>query len=526
MERALSQGPAQIIEQIEPLESLRRLLSRNEDAAERERQKQLRAQAEAALRRKYGEHPAPGIVQRFNWELERFEQLGMAGQVLLMQEIVQTAHEAGGRVSIAGTWNSSFLLSLLEITELNPLPPELDPNGFDLCPVALLGTKEGLLSADLRLPGEVIPLVRERAAKQHGNQLLQIQRMVRAPRAEDEINALIEQYLTDCCSKETAEALREDGAFYYAVRGHSGRMEMAPVLSSLHLLPETADPSALPIAPDTPEYGLRMASFGPNQLDHIPSVLLIGSSAQSVLMRCAASTSVPFQGIPLDGESVYMTLGEAYRTGDMETPVAAACDLLGVRVNEFDMELYRAMGVVDLHSLIRFMNLAHSTGAWQGQSADPAPGRDALSGAADHLPGGCLQVFAGARRIPIGGVGFYGVCLAGESRPYRVFRGPAGAATEVQGRNVVHPSLSKYRLSVSGEPFRRICRVPGPPYLVYSKQAGNRCYRFRRASRLYRIRFAPVSIFWLMIMRHNKEHGVSAKRTVESGVLLAFRFLC
>ena len=365
VERALSQGPAQIIEQIEPLESLRRLLSRNEDAAERERQKQLRAQAEAALRRKYGEHPAPGIVQRFNWELERFEQLGMAGQVLLMQEIVQTAHEAGGRVSIAGTWNSSFLLSLLEITELNPLPPELDPNGFDLCPVALLGTKEGLLSADLRLPGEVIPLVRERAAKQHGNQLLQIQRMVRAPRAEDEINALIEQYLTDCCSKETAEALREDGAFYYAVRGHSGRMEMAPVLSSLHLLPETADPSALPIAPDTPEYGLRMASFGPNQLDHIPSVLLIGVLAQSVLMRCAASTSVPFQGIPLDGESVYMTLGEAYRTGDMETPVAAACDLLGVRVNEFDMELYRAMGVVDLHSLIRFMNLAHSTGHWQ-----------------------------------------------------------------------------------------------------------------------------------------------------------------
>lgn len=365
VEQALSQGPAQIMEQIEPLEPLRHLLSRNADAVEHERQKQLRIMAETALQQRYGEHPAPGIVRRFNWELARFEQLGMAGQILLMQEIVKTAREAGGRVSIAGTWNSSFLLYLLEITELNPLPQELEPNGLDLCPVSLLGTEKALLSADLRLPDEAIPLVRERVVKQHGNQLLQNQWMVREPRAEDEINALIEQYLTDCCSKETAKALREDGAFYYTVRGHSGRMEMDAILSSLYLLPEVPDPSALPIAPDIPEYSLRMASFGLHRMDHIPSVVLLGSSAQSVLVRCAANTGVPFQEIPLDDESVYMTLGEAYRTGNTETPVAAACGLLGIGVNEFTREFYQAMGFADLHSLIRFMNLAHSAGAWQ-----------------------------------------------------------------------------------------------------------------------------------------------------------------
>ena len=365
MEQALSQGPAQIMEQIEPLEPLRHLLSRNVETVEHERQKQFRIMAEMALQQRYGEHPAPGIVRRFNWELERFEQLGMAGQIQLMQEIVKTAREAGGRVSIAGTWNSSFLLYLLEITELNPLPQELEPNGLDLCPVSLLGTEKALLSADLRLPGELIPLVKERAAKQYGNKLLQIRRMVRGTRTEDEVKTLIEQYLMDCCSKETAEVLREDGAFYYAVHGYSGRMQMAPFFTSLHLLPEAADPSALPVGLGAPEHILSMSSFGSRGIENIPSVLLLGSPAQSVLVRCAASTGVRYQDIPVDDKAVYAALGEAYRVGDTETPVAAACGLLGTGVNEFDTELYHALDFVDLHSLTRFMSLAHSAGAWQ-----------------------------------------------------------------------------------------------------------------------------------------------------------------
>lgn len=365
LEQALFQGQAQVMEQLEPLKPLRRLLSQNAETAEMERQKWLRVQVEAALLRKYGDHPASDIVRRFNWELERLEQLGMAGQILLMQEITKVVREVGGRVSIAGTWNSSFLLYLLEITEVNPLPTELAPNGLDLCPVSLLGTGKPLLSADMRLPEKLIPLVREKATQWHGRQLLQIERAIRETRPETEVCALIERYLNDCCPKETAEILKEDGSFYYAAEHNSRRVQSNSPITSLYLLPEAADPSTLPITPNASEGALNIASIGPEQMNHIPCVLLLGSSAQSVLAQCAASTGVPFHEIPLDNEGVYTALGEAYCNGNTETPVAAACELLGSSVNQFDTELFHAVGFTDLRGLIRFMSLGHGSGLWQ-----------------------------------------------------------------------------------------------------------------------------------------------------------------
>ena len=381
LEQALSQGQAQVMEQIEPLEPLRHLLNQNAEAAEVERQKWLRPQAEAALLRKYGEHPAPGIVQRFNWELERMEQLGMAGQILLMQEITKVVREAGGRVSIAGTWNSSFLLYLLDITEVNPLPTELEPNGLDLCPVSLLGTGKPLLSADMRLSENFISLAREKVTQKYKRQFLQIEHVMREMGSEAEVGDLIERYLNDCCPKETAELLRGDDSFYYITGHNSRRVQCHSPITSLYLLPEAADPSALPVTLDTPEGALNMVSIGLEQMGHTPCVRLLGSSAQSVLARCAASTGVPLQEIPLDDETVYAALGEAYCSGDTETPVAAACELLGSSVNQFDTELFYAVGFTDLRGLIRFMSLGHGSGLWQDnqqsllQSGEICPAR-------------------------------------------------------------------------------------------------------------------------------------------------------
>ena len=84
-----------------------------------------------------------------------------------------------------------------------------------------------------------------------------------------------------------------------------------------------------------------------------------------MLARCAASTGVPFHEIPLNDEAVYTALGEVYRNGDTETPVAVACELLGSSVNQFDTELFPAGGFTDLHGLIRFMSLGHGSGLWQ-----------------------------------------------------------------------------------------------------------------------------------------------------------------
>lgn len=289
--------------------------------------------------------------------------------------------EAGGRVSIAGTWNSSFLLYLLDITEVNPLPTELEPNGLDLCPVSLLGTGKPLLSADMRLSENFISLAREKVTQKYKRQFLQIEHVMREMGSEAEVGDLIERYLNDCCPKETAEILKEDGSFYYITGHNSSRVPCHSPITSLYLLPEAADPSALPVTLDTPEGALNMVSIGLEQMGHTPCVRLLGSSAQSVLARCAASTGVPLQEIPLDDETVYAALGGAYCSGDTETPVAAACELLGSSVNQFDTELFHAVGFTDLRGLIRFMCLGHGSGLWQDnqqsllQSGEICPAR-------------------------------------------------------------------------------------------------------------------------------------------------------
>lgn len=365
LEKALTRGQEQILEQIEPMEPLGHLLNQNAAAAEQTRQKCLRAQAEEALLRKYGAHPQPAIARRLQWELERIEHLNMAGQILLMEQSVKAVHEAGGRASIAGTWNSSFLLYLLEITNLNPLPAELDPAGLDLCPVSLLEAEKPLLSADIRLSERFIPLVKEKVAEQYGRKLLQIGCTTREPKPEAELHALIEQYLEACCPKETAEMLRKDGSFYYTVNHYSDRLERDTSVAALQLLPETADPSALPVALDSPEGILKMETIGPHWLYHIPCVLLLDSPAQSALERCAHSTGVEVQKVPLDDKAIYAALGQAYHSGDTQSPVAAACKLLGSGVSPFSSEIFDAVGFSDLHELIRFMSLVHGSGLWQ-----------------------------------------------------------------------------------------------------------------------------------------------------------------
>ena len=90
-----------------------------------------------------------------------------------------------------------------------------------------------------------------------------------------------------------------------------------------------------------------------------------GNLAVCEILSEREGESAVLREIPLDDEAVYTALGEAYRNGDMEMPVAAACELLGSSVNQFDTELFRAAGFTEVRSLIRFMSLGHGSGLWQ-----------------------------------------------------------------------------------------------------------------------------------------------------------------
>lgn len=364
VEEALTHGPEQILRQIEPIRPLHELLGENAGRSESCQQERLRTEAEQALVRKYGADPADGIRDRLNWELERVEALHMAGQILFMRDIAQIARDAGSSMTIGGSWNSSFLLYLLGVTETNPLPADLDADGVDLCPVSLLGTGKRLLSADLRVSPEVIPLLKKGCAQRYGKRLLALKPLSRMSDSEEHTTAVIRGYFEELCQEE-AEALRQNRLFSHTVRCHSSRTLQSPSLHWIYLLPEEPDFSLLPVTPD-PDTSIALQETSSSvRFEQLPCVLLIGSSANAALDMCAQKTGIPYQEIPLDDRAVFSALRAAYGAGNPEAPAAAACQLAGSAVSPYSAELFRAMEVRDLRSLSRFMSLIHGSGVWQ-----------------------------------------------------------------------------------------------------------------------------------------------------------------
>lgn len=365
VEEAFTSGPEQILSQIEEMTPLCKQLCVNRDAFELWQQDVLRIEAEKTLNQKYGEHPAREIKKRLEWELERACSLKMAGQILFMQTVAQIVQDIGGSMTIAGNCGSSFLLYLLGVVELNPLPTGLDRSGLDLCPVSLLGLGKSLSSADIRISPELIPRIKERCAQIYGNRLVEQKVMMRAFDTEEHSIAIANEYLEEACQKDIAQSLRDSRTFYYAVSRHGSRELLDSSIRRICLFPTEVDPLCAPIELDSHEAILQMKTSGMVRFDHIPQITLLGGAAQFVLDACAQKTGVPYQDIPLDDKAVFEALREGYRTGGTVTPVIAACKIAGAGVGSTNAELFHAMDVKDLGSLSRFMSMSHGTGVWQ-----------------------------------------------------------------------------------------------------------------------------------------------------------------
>lgn len=365
IEEALTHGPVQILNQIEAIPPLHELLGKNTSKFEACQQERLRTEAENALIQKYGTNPSDGIRERFHWELERVEALHMASQILFMMDIAQIVRDAGSSMTISGTWNSSFLLYLLGVTEINPLLAGLDAEGFGLCPISLLGTGKPLLSADIRVSPELIPVLEKCCAHRYGRRLLELKSMSRMSSSEEHTTAVIRRYFEELGQDSDVEFLQQNGLFYHTVSRHSSRTSQTPSIHWLYLLSKEVDSILLPVTSDPVTSITQLDTSSSLRFDHVPCVLLIGSSANSVLDMCAQKTSIPYQDIPLDDDAVFSALRKAYVEEDPEESVAAACKLVGSRICTLNTEIFRAMNVQDLHSLSRFMSLSHSSGAWQ-----------------------------------------------------------------------------------------------------------------------------------------------------------------
>ncbi len=71
----------------------------------------------------YGDNPPVYIRNRAAAELDRMDQLGMEDQLLAVRDLSIGLHDMNIPFSVAGDAASSFLLYLLDVTRVNPLPP-------------------------------------------------------------------------------------------------------------------------------------------------------------------------------------------------------------------------------------------------------------------------------------------------------------------------------------------------------------------------------------------------------------------
>ena len=189
--------------------------------------------------------------------------------------------------------------------------------------------------------------------------------MSRMSSSEEHTTAVIRRYFEELGQDSDVEFLQQNGLFYHTVSRHSNRMSQTPSLHWLYLLPKEVDPTFLPVTTDPITSITQLDTSRSIRFDHIPCVLLIGSSANSVLDMCVQKTGIPYQNIPLDDEAVFSALRKAYVEEDPEGSVAAACKLVGSGICTSNAEIFRAMNVQNLHSLSRFMSLSHSSAAWQ-----------------------------------------------------------------------------------------------------------------------------------------------------------------
>lgn len=358
IQKALEDGPQQIASMIEPMPSIRELLRAGRIRRHKNCMDKLREDAMQKLEQQYGQAVKYAVRERLDWELKQVDRAGAAGTICLLQEIRAALTDKGRSMMIAGTWNSSFLLYLLGIINIDPLPKSLSDSGCDLCPASLFCTGDDLLSVEIRVSEDSVPIVKERLASVYGEEMVAVCPTNRLVEDDELLNEIIECYFGERCDPEEQKALREDGSFFWHITHGASEEQVRGAMPLLCWVPDQEHLPPIQKQENDP-FAMELDYWG---ID-VPHIRLLSSKLLNVLEKFEQKTGVRSESIPLDSPEVFQTI-VSEQTAEEVTSIGAACLFAGCRTTKDFSVICDALKVHDVGSLSRALSLDHGTGVW------------------------------------------------------------------------------------------------------------------------------------------------------------------
>lgn len=356
IEMALCDNQQWILNQIEPMPTMGELMQRKQNEFHQKMMAKLRREAQAALLKKYGADIAAEIKERLAQELDDIDNAGAAGIIHILQEVRSVLPKERYSLILSSFWNSFFLLYLLGITEADPLPAALSPNGHDMLYIPGFYGKE-LCSIDIRLSDSVFSLALERLGQTCGSFLAVHSKETRDSAVPRLAKVIAQDYLNDCPA-DLRKELENQFSFYAKVLQNGSEYLSLIEWKKIHLLPNM---DGLPIKKRSYIQELELDSF----LPECPYLNLYTSSLATALDACAEQTGILRKDIPSDDPLVFQAL-RAPRAGEELSAISAALKISGFDSTESFAEKLKLLNVCNLRGLLRAYGVIHGTAVWQG----------------------------------------------------------------------------------------------------------------------------------------------------------------
>ena len=357
VQQALQQGPEQLAAQIQPVLPLAEWPWNQATPSPTQAMEELRLRAKEALSHRFPQDCPQSAARRTEEELAWVEAADAAQTILLLADAAHFLRQSQVPFLLAGRYNASYLLYLLDVTNVDPLVCGLAPE--------FLWTKmRKVRRMELHFPTGWYDAL-SRHLKRRYEDLVEHQVLASEVPLKSQALEAGAQYVARHPDEPELNGLLEDQHFLFCL----GMGTSPKSLSRAHqlcLTPKTLQ-EKLPILPGD-DNQLPRSLLGSWRLGWTATLLCLDSPLLTALSAFQRRTGVPCCQVPLDDSQVYLALTDCLTQGngtEQRDEILTVCRIAGLHSPEVYDEILQWLELSDLPSLSRIISLSHSAGLWE-----------------------------------------------------------------------------------------------------------------------------------------------------------------